>query len=54
MEESGFIRAKWVTTENKRRARMYEITAAGRRHLEEEERRWVAITAAVGHILQNI
>ncbi|HUA58678.1 MAG TPA: PadR family transcriptional regulator [Verrucomicrobiae bacterium] len=54
MEESGFIRARWVTTENKRRARMYEITAAGRKQLEEEERRWLAVTAAVGQILQNV
>ena len=30
MEEAGWISAKWVTTENKRRARLYEITAEGR------------------------
>jgi PadR family transcriptional regulator PadR len=54
MEESGFIRAKWVTTENKRRARMYEITAEGRKQLAEEERRWLAVTAAVGQILQQV
>lgn len=54
LEESGFIKAKWVTTENKRRARMYEITAAGRKDLQEEERRWYAVTAAVGQILQRV
>ena len=54
MEEAGFIKAKWVTTENKRRARMYEITAAGREELEVEERRWYAVTAAVGQILQGV
>jgi PadR family transcriptional regulator PadR len=53
MEESGWIRAKWVTTENKRRARLYEITAEGRRQLQEEESRWLAMTAAVGHVLQR-
>src|SRR5258708_31071489 len=53
MEEAGWIKAKWVTTENKRRARMYEITAAGRRQLDLEEARWRAVTAAVGHILQR-
>jgi Transcriptional regulator PadR-like family len=31
MEEAGWIKAKWVTTENNRRARPYEITAAGRK-----------------------
>lgn len=54
IEESGFIRARWVTTANKRRARMYEITAAGRKQLAEEERRWLAVTAAVGQILQQV
>jgi PadR family transcriptional regulator PadR len=53
MDEAGWIRAKWVTTENKRRARLYEITAAGRKRLGEEEARWLAVTAAVGHILQR-
>lgn len=53
MEETGWIRAKWVTTENKRRARVYEITAEGRRQLQEEESRWRAVTAAVGNVLQR-
>ena len=51
MEETGWIEAKWVTTENKRRARIYEITAAGRKQLEQEEQRWLAIAAAVGNVL---
>jgi transcriptional regulator len=53
MEETGWIRAQWVTTENKRRARLYEITAEGRRQLDEEESRWLAVTAAVGNVLQR-
>jgi PadR family transcriptional regulator len=53
IEEAGWIKAKWVTTENKRRARIYEITAAGRKHLEEEEVRWRSIAAAIGHVLQR-
>lgn len=53
MEETGWIRAKWVTTENKRRARLYEITGEGRRQLDEEESRWLAVTAAVGNVLQR-
>jgi PadR family transcriptional regulator PadR len=53
IEEAGWIKAKWVTTENKRRARMYEITAAGRKQLEEEEVRWRSIAAAIGHVLQR-
>ena len=53
MEEAGWIQASWVTTENKRRARLYEITATGRKQLEEEESHWRAITAAVGNVLQR-
>ena len=53
MEEAGWIRAKWITTENKRRARLYEISAEGRRQLHEEESRWREVTAAVGHVLQR-
>src|SRR5580698_6378207 len=53
MEEAGWIKAKWVTTENKRRARLYEITADGRKQLEDEEVRWKLVTAAVGQVLQR-
>lgn len=53
MEENGWIRPKWVTTENKKRARVYEITAAGKRHLEAEEQRWHSVTAAVSHVLKH-
>src|SRR5215471_8352670 len=53
MEESGWVSAKWVTTENKRRARVYEITTAGRKQLKETEEHWRAVTAAVGQVLQR-
>jgi PadR family transcriptional regulator PadR len=53
MEESGWVRARWSKTESKRRARTYDITAAGRRQLEAEESRWRAITAAIGHVLKH-
>jgi DNA-binding PadR family transcriptional regulator len=42
-----------VITENKRRARVYEITAAGRKQLQQTEGRWRAVTAAVGQVLQR-
>ena len=53
MEEAGWIRAKWATTENKRRARLYEITRKGRQQLGQEEGRWKAVAAAVGRVLQR-
>ncbi len=53
MEEAGWIKARWATTGNKRRARMYEITAAGRKQLADQEIRWKLVSAAVGQVLQR-
>jgi transcriptional regulator len=53
MEEAGWIRARWLTTEHKRRARVYEITADGRRQLAVEEKRWMAVNAAVMRVLKH-
>ncbi len=53
MEEAGLIKAKWSTTENNRRARMYDVTAAGRKQLQQEEQRWTAIAAAIGQVLKR-
>jgi len=52
LEETGWIKARWTKTETGRRARVYEITAAGQKQLESEEARWKAITAAVGKVLK--
>ena len=43
MEEAGWIRAKWVTRDSGRRARIYELSAAGNARLDDEEARWQAV-----------
>ncbi len=53
MEEAGWIRAEWTTKENGRRARIYELTASGRRQLGEEESRWQAVAAAINQVLRE-
>jgi len=53
MEEAGWIKARTITTEHNRRARAYEITAAGRRQLGTEEARWRSVTDAVNHVLRH-
>jgi PadR family transcriptional regulator, regulatory protein PadR len=53
MEESGWIRAQWTTTENKRRARIYKLTPIGRKQLIDEENRWTSIAAAIGQVLEQ-
>src|SRR5215813_4270347 len=52
MEEAGWIRAEWINKENGRRARIYELTNAGRKQLASEESRWQAVTAAVSRVLR--
>ena len=52
MEEAGWIRAEWITKESGRRARIYTLTAAGRKQLAAEESRWQNVTAAVNSVLR--
>jgi PadR family transcriptional regulator, regulatory protein PadR len=52
MAHEKWVRAQWGTTDTGRKARFYTITAAGRRQLEDEERRWVLLTDAVGRALR--
>ena len=52
MEEAGWIRAAWITKDTGRRARLYELTAAGRKQLAAEESRWQAVTSAVNRVLR--
>ena len=54
MEEAGWIRAQWITKESGRRARIYELTAAGRKQLEAEESRWETVTSAVNRVLRTV
>jgi transcriptional regulator len=52
MEEAGWIRATWITKDTGRRARIYDVTAAGRKQLAAEESRWQAVTSAVNQVLR--
>jgi transcriptional regulator len=52
MEESAWISAEWVITENKRRARLYQITRAGKRQLGSETERWTSFSAGVARVLR--
>ena len=54
MEEAGWIRAEWITKDTGRRARMYELTAAGKKQLGAEESRWQAVTSAVNRVLRTV
>jgi len=51
MEERGHIQAEWGVSENNRRARYYQITTQGRKHLRVESARWIKSAALVADIL---
>jgi len=53
MTEAGWIRAEWRTTENSRRARMYQITRTGTKRLAEETERWDHFAAGVARVLRR-
>ncbi len=52
LEHEGWIAGEWGTSENKRRARFYRLTAAGRKRLEAETRKWSEFADVVGTILK--
>jgi PadR family transcriptional regulator PadR len=51
MEETGWIHADWVTKENGRRARIYHLSAAGKKQLAAEEVRWRLVSSAINRVL---
>jgi transcriptional regulator len=51
MEEAGWLAASWGDSENKRRAKYYRLTAAGRRQLQAETRQWETIALAIASAL---
>ncbi len=51
LERRGWIKARWGTSENNRRAKYYELTKIGRKQLEIEKDAWERLTAAVAQVL---
>jgi PadR family transcriptional regulator PadR len=53
LERRGWIKAKWGTSENNRRAKYYELTKTGCKQLAAEEDSWKKLAAAVAQILET-
>ena len=51
LEAEGLIKAEWGVSDKNRKARFYELTAAGRKRLTAEKEHWDRITAAVNIVL---
>lgn len=52
MEQDGWVRAEWGTTEKNRQARFYTITAAGRKQLAAEQESWARLSDGVARVLR--
>ncbi len=51
LEQEGYIASEWGVSENKRRARFYRLTRAGRRQVQKETRDWEQATAILARFL---
>jgi PadR family transcriptional regulator len=52
LEHQGLIAASWGESQNRRRAKFYRLTAAGRRRLSDEVAYWQRLTEAIGLVIQ--
>jgi transcriptional regulator len=52
MEQEGWVRAEWGTTEKNRQARFYTLTALGKKQLATEEESWARLTEGVRRVLR--
>ena len=53
LEERGLIRAEWESTESGRKAKVYSLTASGRKHLTDERETWRRFSGALAAILRT-
>ena len=51
LEKQGCLKTEWRQTENKQRAKFYSLTAAGKKQLAEEQRRWERMSNAIAGLM---
>ena len=52
LEHQGLLDTEWGTSDNNRRAKFYELTAAGRKRLKAETDRWTRTSLAINTALR--
>jgi transcriptional regulator len=52
LQQEGLLRSEWRTSETKRRARYYSLTARGRQRLIEQRANWERLTEGVARVLR--
>lgn len=53
LQEAGWLVSSWGESENRRRAKFYRLSRAGRRQLQSETREWGRISLAIGLALRS-
>jgi PadR family transcriptional regulator PadR len=51
LEHRGWIAAEWGESENKRKAKYYNLTAAGRKQLRSEQQEWKRLSVAIADVM---
>src|SRR4051794_7596518 len=52
LEKQGFVKSSWHVSDNKQRAKYYELTARGKKHLSKEQTRWEQFVGAMTSLMQ--
>ena len=53
MENRGWVKPRWGTTKNNRRAKYYELTGRGRKRVQQEAENWCRLARAIGKIVPD-
>jgi PadR family transcriptional regulator len=53
LQQRGWIKSEWGTSENNRKARFYNLTNAGRRQLAVEAKNWARISGVMARLLSG-
>jgi PadR family transcriptional regulator, regulatory protein PadR len=53
LEQNGWIEGQWGESENRRRAKYYALTKAGRAQLATEKKNWQRVFGAVNRLLES-
>jgi DNA-binding PadR family transcriptional regulator len=51
LAEKGLIEGEWKELESRRRAKVYALTASGRKQLNQEKLNWKKVATAVAQVL---
>src|SRR5438067_11136103 len=52
LEQEGWIKAEWKTTENNRKSMLYALTRLGKKQLESETANWKRLSSAISNVIR--